>query len=276
MTAPSATINFDSPTRVTPEQIAQFRRDGHIMIKGVFTPEEIAAVEPLISAAVERQKAHLAQYQAPIEARGFYQQAFVQIMNLWESDPATKAWIFNKRLARLATELMGTRGVRMFHDQALYKEAKGGATPWHTDQAYWPLASELSITAWVPLVPVSLDMGPLSFASGSHRLVKHRDSHITLEAAQAITETVRLNQLPTVTEPFALGDVTFHYGFTYHFANRNSTDCLRKVMTMIYMDSEMRLGEASERTKGDAEWLCSGIKPGELIDTAKTPILYQR
>ena len=35
--------------------------------------------------------------------------------------------------------LLQTPGVRMYHDQALYKEAGGGYTPWHVDQFYWPL-----------------------------------------------------------------------------------------------------------------------------------------
>ncbi len=42
-------------------------------------------------------------------------------------------------------------GVRVYADQALYKEPHGGYTPWHCDAFYWPLATDKAITAWVPL-----------------------------------------------------------------------------------------------------------------------------
>jgi hypothetical protein len=68
----------------------------------------------------------------------------------------------------LAARLMG-RTARLWHDQALYKEPSGGFTPWHVDQQYWPMASPHSITAWIPLQPVPIEMGPLCFGRGSHR-----------------------------------------------------------------------------------------------------------
>ena len=50
------------------------------------------------------------------------------------------------------------KGVRIYHDQALYKEPGGGCTPWHADGYYFPLSSEKILTAWVPLQPVPKTM----------------------------------------------------------------------------------------------------------------------
>lgn len=36
-------------------------------------------------------------------------------------------------------------------------------------QFYWPLGSDKTVTAWVPLVPVPEGRGPLQFAAGSHK-----------------------------------------------------------------------------------------------------------
>jgi len=55
--------------------------------------------------------------------------------------------------------LLDTQGVRMWHDQSLYKEPSGGFTPWHADQQYWPMASGLCVTAWIPLHAVPLVQG---------------------------------------------------------------------------------------------------------------------
>lgn len=46
---------------------------------------------------------------------------------------------------------MKVEGVRLYADQALYKEPRGGYTPWHCDAFYWPLASDKAVTAWIPL-----------------------------------------------------------------------------------------------------------------------------
>ena len=70
-------------------------------------------------------------------------------------------------------KLLGVAGVRLYHDQSLYKEPGGGITPAHADQYYWPLASDRIVTAWIPLQPVPEDMGPLAFYAGSHHHAAH-------------------------------------------------------------------------------------------------------
>jgi hypothetical protein len=40
----------------------------------------------------------------------------------------------SRRLAGIAAQLMGVDSVRLYHDQALFKESGGGRTPWHCDQ----------------------------------------------------------------------------------------------------------------------------------------------
>ncbi len=67
----------------------------------------------------------------PMEARDTYAKAFIQVGNLWTMGSEPRRLTFSRRLARIATELLGTRGVRMWHDQALYKEPSGGFTPCH-------------------------------------------------------------------------------------------------------------------------------------------------
>ena len=70
--------------------------------------------------------------------------------------------------AGIAAELLGVSNVRIYHDQALYKEPGGGFTPWHQDQYYWPLDTNNTVTMWMPLIDIDESMGMLTFASGSH------------------------------------------------------------------------------------------------------------
>ena len=118
--------------------------------------------------------------------RSTYKKAFIQIINLWKKSEKVKEFVFGERLARIATELLGTRGVRIYHDQALYTEPGGGFTPWHSDQFYWPFASDRCCTVWIPLQDTPVEMGPLAFSSGSHRAKFGRDLNISDESEDRI------------------------------------------------------------------------------------------
>ena len=69
----------------------------------------------------------------------------------------------------------------------LYKEPGGGITPAHADQYYWPLASDRTITAWVPLQPVPVEMGPLGFYARSQSVAFGRDLGISDESEDKIS-----------------------------------------------------------------------------------------
>jgi hypothetical protein len=163
------------------EQIATYQRDGHICLRGVASPAEVAEYSPLFAKAVAARSKAV----RPMEERDTYGKAFLQIMNLWREDERLKRFVFARRFAKLAAELMGVSGVRLYHDQALYKEPFGGHTPWHQDQHYWPLDTDNTVTLWMPLVDITADMGVMDFASGSHRLGYLGDMPISDESEAA-------------------------------------------------------------------------------------------
>src|SRR5690606_25377789 len=146
-------------------QINQFRQDGFIKLKNVMTQD---ALDYYGSEITRLTLENNAAKDKPLETRDTYGKAFIQVGNLWEKHPVAKAFAFSRRLARIATELVGTTRVRMWHDQALYKEAGSGFTRWYVDQQYWPMSTGLCVTAWVPLQAVPMEMGPLCFGRGSH------------------------------------------------------------------------------------------------------------
>ncbi|MBV8707803.1 MAG: hypothetical protein JO028_11490, partial [Acidobacteriaceae bacterium] len=115
-------FDIDSPYPLSAEQIEFYRANGYVKLKRVLSPEVIEHYRQIISQKVqELNTLHL-----PMEQRTVYEKAFLQIMNLWTKSEEVKQFVMGKRLARIAAELMGCRGVRMYHDQALYKEAGGG------------------------------------------------------------------------------------------------------------------------------------------------------
>src|SRR5579862_7903528 len=101
MTATSTTNNLDSPYTLAESQIADFQRDGHVLVRGLCSAEEIAEYRPILNAATERFKTE----NRPMEERDTYGKAFLQIMNLWVRDGAVKRYTLAKRFGKAAADL---------------------------------------------------------------------------------------------------------------------------------------------------------------------------
>jgi ectoine hydroxylase-related dioxygenase (phytanoyl-CoA dioxygenase family) len=170
---------------------------------------------------------------------------------------------------------MGVRAVRLYHDQALYKEAGGGITPWHADQYYWPINSDRCCTVWVPLQDTPPEMGPLAFAEGSQHFSFGRDLPISDESEAALQKALSEQGFPLSAEPYALGDVSYHLGWTFHRAEPNTLGTPRRVMTVIYMDADIRVTEpTNDNQRADLATWMPGAQPGEVPDTPLNPVLY--
>lgn len=254
------------------EQVEAFRCDGFVRLKSVFTARELEHY----GAEIARLTLALSRQSAPLSARSTYHKAFLQVTNLWERSGGAREFVFGKRLARIAADLLEVEGVRLYHDQSLYKEAGGGMTPAHADQYYWPLATDRSITAWVPLQAVPAEMGPVGFYAGSQKFEFGRGLPISDESEARITAEMERQGFALIDDPFELGEVSFHSGWTFHRAGPNRTDQPRAVMTVIYMHRDMRLKAPAAGQKDDRDAFCPGVEVGEVIDTPKNPVLFER
>lgn len=275
MTQLPATVShlLTTPYDLTPEQISFYRTNRFIKLPGVLDEATVS----FFSRRIADRVAHMNQEDTPIEQRDTYGKAFLQLFNLWQEDELIRELVFSPRLARIASDLMETQGARLYHDQALFKEPGGGITPWHADQYYWPLESDKTVTAWMPLQATPLEMGPLEFSAGSHVVVEGRELSISDESEAAMDRRLRVTDFPRINEPFELGEVSFHSGWVFHRAGANRSDTMRKVMTVIYMDSAMRLKEPENQNQvNDWNRWCPGAKVGEVIQTSLNPLLFQR
>ena len=263
---------LDANYSVTPAQVKYFSENGFIKIKNIFDASVIDYMNIVISKEVDR----LNNQQIPLEERDTYGKAFLQIMNLWTHTSTVKDIVFSKKIAQIATGLMQTTGVRLYHDQALFKEPKGGHTPWHADQYYWPLATENTVTAWIPLQATPLNYGPLEFSAGSNRLTAGRDKQISDESQAFLEAELKNHKFEHVIEPFDVGEISFHRGWLYHRAGPNVSGNMRKVMTMIYMDKDTLL-KTPENHNQQADWdaWCPGATVGKIVNTPLNPVVYE-
>jgi ectoine hydroxylase-related dioxygenase (phytanoyl-CoA dioxygenase family) len=264
---------LNEPYCLNAAQMEFYHKNQFIKLKEVLDKETIAYFNEVITNQVELMNTE----NTTIEERSTYGKAFLQLFNLWRENEGVRALVFSKRLAQIAADLMGVDGVRLYHDQALFKEGGGGITPWHADQYYWPLVSDKTVTAWIPLQETLLEMGPLEFSAGSHEIVEGRELEIGDESEAIIQKTLRVTDFEHVIEPFDIGEISFHSGWVFHRAGSNVTNKMRKVMTVIYMDKDMRLKQP-ENNNQENDWhtWCPGAEVGEVIDTPLNPIIFSR
>jgi ectoine hydroxylase-related dioxygenase (phytanoyl-CoA dioxygenase family) len=265
--------SLDEPFPLDDATIESFRENGHCVVRGLASRAEVDEFRPAIEAIVGR----VAEKVPPLEQRATYFKAFLQVHNLWQQSEVVARFVRSSRFARVATELTGVDGVRLYHDQALCKEPGGGYTPWHQDQRYWPLDTEHTITMWMPLVDVPATIGTMSFASGSHRRRELGPWTIGDESEEHFGRVVAELGLSVETHgALRAGDATFHAGWTLHRAPANGTDVMRSVMTVIYFADGARVGEVAPTMVYDhAAWL-DAIPTGNPAAGPLNPVLYSR
>jgi ectoine hydroxylase-related dioxygenase (phytanoyl-CoA dioxygenase family) len=269
---PSSIRDFlRQPYELTQEQIDFYQRNRFIKLKNMLNDETLQYYAEVITDKVNEMNKET----RSLQERSTYGKAFLQLFNLWREDERIREFVFSPRFAKAAADLMLCDGVRLYHDQALYKEAGGGFTPWHADQYYWPLETDKSVTAWIPLQATPLEMGPLEFSAGSHVVVEGRELEIGDESEVMIQKRLKVTDFKHVVEPFEAGEMSFHSGWVFHRAGANNTNQMRKVMTIIYMDKDMKLKDPeNDNQVNDWNTWCPGATIGEVINSPINPVLY--
>ena len=73
--------------------VDRFRRDGHIVLRGLAAPDDVAAYRP----AIQRGAKTLRHEKRPLEERDTYGRAFLQSCNLWRVEPDVERFVRSPR-----------------------------------------------------------------------------------------------------------------------------------------------------------------------------------
>jgi len=270
---PATTPPLSEDYAVSPEHIEQYRQDGHVLLRGILSPQGVALWRPRI---VNTALGHNTENR-PLEQRDTHGKAFLQTFNLWELDPDARAFVLARRFAKIAADLLGVDAVRVYHDQALFKEPGGGPTPWHQDQYYWPLDTTNTVTMWMPLVDASEEMGTLQFATKTHAEGDLGTFNLSDESQAYFDDLVQKRGFTLTQAPLHAGDATFHAGWTLHSAPGNRTESAREVMTIIYFPDGARITPPSNKHHQiDINQWMPGLQPGDLAASRLNPLVYSR
>ena len=253
-------------------EIDRFHVDGFLLVEDFFSHEELRRFGESVDAAVKRRTS--GDNRSLID-KNLYEQTFVQCMGLWEDEPSVRPFTFHRKLCAASAALLPSDCIRLWHDQALYKEAGGRETDAHPDYPFWPIDTPDLVSVWIPFDDVSPGGGMMSYVQGSHTKgitefvdigqLRGGDRHDLLRNPQVAS-------LPLVAVAAPKGSAIFHHACTIHAADANETGKTRRVFTMAYM------ADGCRRSGDDAYFALDRdeIKTGELIAGPGFPIAWPR
>jgi len=240
---------LDGDYPLTQDQVEAFRENGFVYLPNLCSPEEVAYYRQSI---VRATYAHNEE-RRPLAERDAFRKLALQTMQIRYHDPAVMAFVAARRFGKIAAELLGVRGVRIYHDQSLFKEPGAGVTnitPWHQDLYYWPFNEGTVCGMWMPLIDVTAEMGNMRFVKGSHRHGYLGDHHISDESQAVYDRWIAEHDGQVVdVVPMRAGDATFHHGWCVHGARPNQSNTMREAMVVAYYADGMRVGKANNVAK---------------------------
>ena len=222
-------------TDLSPQEIQSYRENGFVLVEDFLTPAELETWRQAVDEAVrQRQDRKLADGRMR-EGNSYYDNVFVQRINLWQDHEGMRRLMFDHRIGKMAAELAGVDGIRIWHDQALMKQPWGNPTGWHLDNPYWSFSSRQAISMWVALDDATLENGCLYFLPGTHHTATWDNAPIGQNIGDLFKTYTTWRDRESVAVPMKAGSCSFHNGLLAHGAGANMTPGWRRAMTCAYM-----------------------------------------
>jgi len=263
------------------DEVAAYRRDGAICLRGLFHPDWLA----LLAEAVEADKAEpgpMVRRNTPEGAPGEF---FVDFQ-LWQRWPQARRFVMHSPAAAIAARLLGARTVAFYHDHLLVKEpGTRERTPWHHDQPYYPVNGEMVGSIWLPLDPVPQE-ACVEYVAGSHRWGRwfapqyFNRGNTALAVADDRFETIpdidgerdAHRFLSWSLEP---GDCIFFHALTVHGAPGNlSTERRRRAYATRWLGEDARYATRSGQISPPIDG--HGLQPGDAMVCEMFPQVWPR
>lgn len=145
---------------LTDYQVQCFRENGYLKCGRVLDDNQVDVLRERLDAVIEGRstaKPELLRNLLGDQA----ERVVIQVVNIWEADDFFRAHIYNPTICQMATQLIGTDTLRVWHDQIQYKPPRmGGATHWHQDHPYWPIIQPADlVSAWIALDDATVENG---------------------------------------------------------------------------------------------------------------------
>ncbi len=230
-------------TNITAAQIEFYQDHGYLIIEDFLNEEELANWRTAVTVAISDRKGQKIPGKATkigeddgINKDTEYQsKVFDQLINLWQTSDEVRQLMLNPGIGKMAAKLAQVDGIRIWHDQALFKKPWANPTSWHLDTPFWSFSDRRALSIWVALDDATLENGCLFFIPGSHKGTAFENPGIGRNMDSIFEYYPQYRESQTVAAPMKAGSCSFHNGLTIHGAHANMTPGSRRAMTCAYM-----------------------------------------
>jgi len=232
---------------ISEADVKTFQNDGAICLRGVLSDHWLKKA----AVGIEKTKQNPSQYSENLKAAsdsGYY---FNDYCN-WQNIAEFKELALDSMAPQLAAKLMKSQTTTFYHEHVLTKDAGTSLkTPWHHDQAYYPIDGDKNLSMWIPIDPVA-EEATIEFVAGSHRwgrwfhprkfatnknyVVESDDKHHAYEDIPDIDgDKGTYKILKWAVQP---GDIVIFHMRTLHGAPSNVTATPRRIVSLRYLGDD--------------------------------------
>ncbi|MBU3737663.1 MAG: phytanoyl-CoA dioxygenase family protein [Rhodoferax sp.] len=258
------------PTALSPDQLAQYRRDGFVVLPGFRRPPELAALreraEQIVAAfepgdqvsifSTHEQRRTADAYflgsgdqircffeEEAFDAAGRLRQAKARSINkighaLHDLDPVFEAFSHGPELAGVASAV-GLAQPRIWQSMYIFKQPGiGGEVGWHQDATFFETTPQSVTTFWFALEDATLKNGCLWVAPGAHRGPLRQ--RFVRQDDQVRMDTLDTTPWPSGAEAQPLevpaGTLVVFHGLLPHYSAPNRSPHSRHAYTLHVTD----------------------------------------
>ncbi len=237
---------------VSEADIAAFRDDGVVCLRGVLSPEWTERMQaPVANAMCAPETVDMTTMATALDdSHATGKGRFFAGTDHWLRDDEFLAFGTETPLAQVAAELLGSAKIWLYEDSILVKEAGSSErTSFHQDLGYFHVDGEQVATIWCPLDPVTTENGALGFVRGSHLWGKDFKPNLFVsDTPIPHTEGADLPDVDAAPGDYEIisfdmepGDITVHQGRTLHGSPPNLSESVaRRVISMRFCGDDTR------------------------------------
>lgn len=223
--------------KLSQEQIDFFNENGYIANLKFLEEWQVDQLnEELAAIADPEHPDHALFYQFFSNASTDENSVLFHALGAWRITPGFHDILWNPAFVMAASQLLGNKVVRFWHDQLFCKPANhGGVVAWHQDYSYWTRTSPLQhLTCWVGLDDATTENGCMYYVPRSHKwgLLEKPELAGEMEGLMEFLTDEQKAEFKPIPIELKKGYGTFHHPLLVHGSYENKSDRSRRAFVL--------------------------------------------
>lgn len=261
--------------RLTDEQVAFFNENGYLANIKLLDDEHVAQLnEELDEIKDPAHPKHHLFYEFHSNESANPDAVLFHSLGHWRITPGFHDVLWTPAFVIAASQLLGNRPVRFWHDQLFWKPARhGGVVAWHQDYSYWTRTKPMQhLTCWVALDDVSKENGCVYYIPKSHKwgLLEKPELAGDMEGINAFLNPQQKEEFKNkVPVEMKKGYATFHHPLMVHGSYENKSERSRRAFVLNVFADETKSDTDRELLQG-----VPVIHKGKKMEGQFFPLLF--